>query len=103
MFFDFNFTNMSIEDYVLEIKTGNNIQRQRLQAPPEIAETQFKALCQEVFNANQPIRVKISRIEQVWNQFKNEYKPLEVSAQIANKHYMDAFPDEFKDGDNNEN
>ena len=89
MFFDFNFTNMSIEDYILEIKTGNNIQRQ--------------SLCQEVCNSNQPIKVKISRIEQVWNQFKNEYKPLEVSAQIANKHYMDAFPDEFKDGDNNEN
>lgn len=52
MFFDFNFTNMSIEDYILEIKTGNNIQRQRLQAPPEIAGAQFKSLCQEVCNSN---------------------------------------------------
>lgn len=102
MFIDFDFMNGEIENYILEIKTGNNIQRQRLQAMPQIARVQFETMCKEVCQSNQPIKVKISRIEQVWNQFRNKYKPLEVSAQIANKHYMEAFPEEFKE-DNNEN
>lgn len=96
MMFSFGFEN-NIEECIIEIKLGNQIQRQRMQAMPEMIQMQFMQMLQEVGHSDQPIRIKLIKEENVWNQYRKQFKSLENSIQFANKKYMEAFPDEFKE------
>ncbi len=96
MFINFGFED-NLETYILEIKLGNNIQRQQLQGTPDIVQLQFMQLMQEVGNTNQPIRIRISKQEKIWNQYSQSRKILENYIQFANKSYMNSFADEFKE------
>lgn len=96
MFFNFGFEN-NIEECMIEIKLGNQIQRQRMKATPEMIQMQFMQMLQEVGHSDQPIRLKLIKAESIWNQFSKNFKTLENYIQFANKKYMEAFPDEFKE------
>lgn len=96
MYINFGFED-NLENYILEIKLGNNIQKQQLQGTPDMVQLQFMQLIQEVAHTNQPIRIKISKQEEIWNQYSQNRKILENYIQFANKTYMDNFPNEFKE------
>ena len=95
MFINFGFED-NLEIYILEIKMGNSIQRQQLQGTPDMVQLQFMQLMQEVGNTNQPIRLRISKQEEIWNQYSQSRKILENYIQFANKAYMNSFANEFK-------
>ena len=95
MFINFGFED-DLETYILEIKLGNNIQKQQLQGTPDMVQLQFIQLMQEVGNTNQPIRLRISKQEEIWNQYSQSRKILENYIQFANKAYMNSFANEFK-------
>lgn len=83
MFFNFNFSepiNVIIEQYI-----GNTlIHSQQLSAPPEILQAQFIQLVQQVASQSQPIKIRMVRYEDVWSQFNNEWKKLELDVTFQN-------------------
>ena len=95
MFINFGFED-NLEIYILEIKMGNNIQRQQLQGTSDMVQLQFMQLVREVGNTNQPIRLRIIKQEEIWNQYSQSRKILENYIQFANKSYMNSFAREFK-------
>ena len=96
MIFNFGFDN-EIEECIIEIKIGNQVQRQRVQGLVEMIQMQFAQMLQEVGHSDQPIRIKLIKEESIWNQYSQQFKKLENSIQFANKKYMQIFPDEFKE------
>ena len=96
MIFNFGFDN-EIEECIIEIKIGNQVQRQRIQGLVEMIQMQFTQMLQEVVRSDQPIRIKLIKEENIWNQYSQQFKKLENSIQFANKKYMQIFPDEFKE------
>lgn len=96
MIFNFGFDN-EIEECIIEIKIGNQVQRQRVQGLVEMIQMQFTQMLQEVVRSDQPIRIKLIKEENIWNQYSQQFKKLENSIQFANKKYMQIFPDEFKE------
>lgn len=96
MIFNFGFDN-EIEECIIEIKIGNQIQRQRIQGLVEMIQMQFAQMLQEVMRSDQPIRIKLIKEESIWNQYRQQFRKLENSIQFANKKYMQIFPDEFKE------
>lgn len=97
MFVNFGFEDIAIEECIIEIKIGNTIQKQKIRAIPDIIQMQFEQLLQQAANAQQPIKIKLIKEENIWNQFEKQFKTLENYIQFANKIYMDAFPEEFKE------
>lgn len=96
MIFNFGFDN-EIEECIIEIKIGNQVQRQRVQGLVEMIQMQFTQMLQEVVRSDQPIRIKLIKEGSIWNQYSQQFKKLENSIQFANKKYMQIFPDEFKE------
>mgnify|MGYP004557858721 CR=1 FL=1 len=98
MFINFGFEDFGKQEvYTIEVKMGNQMQRQRLQGAGEMVALQFIQLLEQARKSNQPVRLKISKEEEIWNQFKQELKNIENYIQFANKKYMEAFPEEFKE------
>ena len=98
MFINFGFEDFGEQEiYTIEIKMGNQIQRQRLQGDSQMVMLQFMQLLEQTAKSNQPVRLKISKEEKIWNQFRKELKNVEAYIQFANKKYMEAFPEEFKE------
>lgn len=98
MFINFGFEDFGEQEvYTIEVKMGNQMQRQRLQGAGEMVALQFIQLLEQAGKSNQPVRLKISKEEEIWNQFKQELKNIENYIQFANKKYMEAFPEEFKE------
>ena len=83
MFFNFGFSEpmtVTLEQYI-----GNAlVQSQQLSAPPEILQAQFMQLVQQIANKSQPMKIRMVRYENVWNQFDNEWKRLELSVEFKN-------------------
>ena len=96
MIFNFGFDN-EIEECIIEIKIGNQVQRQRVQGLVEMIQMQFTQMLQEVVRSDQPIRIKLIKEESIWNQYSQQFKKLENSIQFSNRKYMQIFPDEFKE------
>lgn len=98
MFINFGFENFEkLEVYTIEIKMGNQIQQQKLQGNGHMVMLQFMELLEQTVRSNQPVRLKISKEEEIWSQFRNKIKTIENFIQFANKKYMEVFPEEFKE------
>ncbi len=98
MFINFGFEDFGKQEvYTIEVKMGNQMQRQRLQGAGEMVALQFIQLLEQAGKSNQPVRLKISKEEEIWNQFRQELKNIENYIQFANKKYMENFPEEFKE------
>ena len=98
MFINFGFEDFDEQEiYTIEIKMGNQMQRQRLQGDSQMVMLQFMQLLEQTAGSNQPVRLKISKEEKIWSQFRQEFKNIENYIQFANKKYMENFPEEFKE------
>lgn len=83
MFFNFGLSEPM--EVLLEQYVGNAcVSRQQLSAPPEILQAQFMQLVQQVASQSQPMKIKMVRWENIWNQFDNEWKKLEYSVEFQN-------------------
>lgn len=77
MFFDFGFGGFAQEQYLLEIFIGNQrVQSQKAELSPLIAQQQFIQLCQKAKKIGQPMTVKMSKDEKIWDNFENKEKVL---------------------------
>ena len=98
MFINFGFEDFDEQEiYTIEIKMGNQMQRQRLQGDSQMVMLQFVQLLEQTAKSNQSVRLKISKEEEIWSQFRQELKNIENYIQFANKKYMENFPEEFKE------
>lgn len=83
MFFNFGLSEpmlVTLEQYI-----GNAlVHSQQLSAPPEFLQAQFMQLVQQVVSQSQPMKIKMVRWENIWNQFDNEWKKLEYSVEFQN-------------------
>lgn len=83
MFFNFGFQEpmtVTLEQYV-----GNAlVHSQQLSAPPEILQAQFMQLVQQVASQSQPMKLRMVRYENIWDEFDNEWKKLELDVVFQN-------------------
>lgn len=83
MFFNFGLPEpltVTIEQYI-----GNAlVQSQQLSAPPEFLQVQFMQLVKQVASQSQPMKIRMVRYEDVWNQFNKEWKRLELDMTFQN-------------------
>lgn len=83
MFFNFGFSEpitVTLEQYI-----GNAlVHSQQLSAPPEILQAQFMQLVQQVASQSQPMKIRMVRYEDVWNQIDQERKRLELDVVFRN-------------------
>lgn len=83
MFFNFGLSEpltVIIEQYI-----GNALLHSRqLSAPPEILQAQFMQLVQQVASQSQPMKIRMVRWKDVWNQFDGEWKKLKLSIEFKN-------------------
>lgn len=83
MFFNFGFPESV--DVLLEQYIGNAcVSRQKLSAPPEILQAQFMQLVQQVASQSQPMKIRMVRHKDVWNQFDKKLKRLELDIMFQN-------------------
>lgn len=76
--FSFNFgEQMEVFDCTLEVSVGDERQQQRMNAPRMIIEQQFMSLCQDAAQANAPVRVKLSRIANIYDEINDRWIELE--------------------------
>ena len=83
MFFNFGFQEpmtVALEQYI-----GNAlVHSQQLSAPPEILQAQFEGLIQQLAQQSQPMKIRMVRWEDVWSQFDNEWKKIELDLVFQN-------------------
>lgn len=83
MFFNFGFSEpltITLEQYI-----GNAlIHSQQLSAPPEILQAQFMQLVQQVASQSQPMKIRMVRWEDMWNDIDGEWKKLELDVMFQN-------------------
>lgn len=83
MFFNFGFQEpmtVTLEQYV-----GNAlVQSQQLSAPPEILQAQFEGLIQQLAQQPQPMKIKIIRYDEIWDEFEQKRKKIENSIEVKN-------------------
>ena len=83
MFFNFGFSEPM--EVLLEQYVGNAcVLRQKLSAPPEILQAQFMQLAEQVGSQSQPMKIRMVRWEDVWNQIDQEWKRLELDVAFQN-------------------
>ena len=72
-------------EVLLEQYIGNAcVSRQQISAPPEILQTQFMQLVQQVASQSQPMKIRMVRWEDVWSQIDQEWKRLELDVVFQN-------------------
>lgn len=83
MFFNFGLSEpltIALEQYI-----GNAlVHSQQLSAPPEFLQAQFMQLVQQVASQSQPMKIRMVRYEDVWNQFDKEWKKLVLDVVFQN-------------------
>lgn len=71
--FNVNFGGMNehfeVFDCIIDIEENGNNQRQRMQAPRIMIRQQFMGLVQQAAQANYPVKVRLSRMSQVYDEF----------------------------------
>lgn len=83
MFFNFGFSESM--DVLLEQYIGNTcVSRQQLSAPPEILQAQFMQLVEQVASQSKPMKIRMVRWEDVWNQIDGEWKKIECYIEFKN-------------------
>ena len=75
-------------DVIFEITEGNNIRKQQMQAPQRIIEQQFLQFMQQAANIQIPIKIKLSRNEQVFDNFDQKFVDRENSVTFMNNAFL---------------
>lgn len=83
MFFNFGFSDpltVTLEQYI-----GNAlVHSQQLSAPPEILQAQFMQLAEQITSQSQPMKIRMVRYEDIWNDIDGEWKRLELDVSFQN-------------------
>jgi hypothetical protein len=74
-------------DVIFEITEGNNIRKQQMQAPRIIIEQQFLQFMQQAANVQIPVKIKLSRTEQIYDNFDQKFIDQENSITFMNNAY----------------
>ena len=74
-------------DVIFEITEGDNVRKQQMQAPRIIIEQQFLQLMQQAANVQIPVKIKLSRTEQIYNNFDQKFIEQENSITFMNNVY----------------
>ena len=83
MFFNFGLSEPM--EVLLEQYIGNAcVSRQQLSVPPEVLQAQFIQLVQQVARQSQPMKIRMVRWEEVWNEFEGKWKKLELDMEFKN-------------------
>ena len=83
MFFNFGFS--APMEVLLEQYIGNTcVSRQQLSAPPEILQAQFIQLVQQVASQSRPMKIRVVRWEDVWDNFDGKWKKIECYVEFKN-------------------
>lgn len=75
-------------DVIFEITEGDNVRKQQMQAPRIIIEQQFLQLMQQAANVQIPVKIKLSRTEQVFDSFDQKFVDRENSITFMNNTYI---------------
>lgn len=83
MEFTFNPFGPSV-DVMIEQYIGNQIVNQQwISGPPILLQAQFMQSCQQIMSQS-PMKLKMLRYENIWDQFEQKIKPLEYSVEFQN-------------------
>jgi hypothetical protein len=74
-------------DVIFEITEGDNVRKQQMQAPRIIIEQQFLQLMQQAANVQIPVKIKLSRAEQIYDNFDQKFIEQENSITFMNNVY----------------
>ena len=75
-------------DVIFEITEGDNVRKQQMQAPRIIIEQQFLQLMQQAANVQIPIKIKLSRTEQIYDNFDQKFIEQENNITFMNNTYI---------------
>lgn len=75
-------------DVIFEITEGDNVRKQQMQAPRIIIEQQFLQLMQQAANVQIPVKIKLSRTEQIYNNFDQKFIEQENNITFMNNTYI---------------
>lgn len=75
-------------DVIFEITEGDNVRKQQMQAPRIIIEQQFLQLMQQAANVQIPVKIKLSRTEQIYDNFDQKFIEQENSITFMNNTYI---------------
>ena len=71
-------------EILFEQYVGNQIvNQQRLSGPSIMLQTQFIQACQQIARQS-PMKIKMTRWEEIWNEFVQKMKPVEYSIEFQN-------------------
>lgn len=94
MVFNFNFgEQMKTFTCEFEIKVGDNIQHQTMEAPRIMLEQQFEQLMSSAAQDTKPIRVKMARKQPIYDNFDDKWIDRELSVAFANNKYIEVYGD----------
>ena len=74
-------------DVIFEITEGDSVRKQQMQAPQIIIEQQFLQLMQQAANVQIPVKIKLSRTEQIYDNFDQKFIEQENSITFMNNVY----------------
>lgn len=75
-------------DVIFEITEGDNVRKQQMQAPRIIIEQQFLQLMQQAVNVQIPVKIKLSRTEQIYDNFDQKFIEQENNITFMNNTYI---------------
>lgn len=75
-------------DVIFEITEGDNVRKQQMQVPRIIIEQQFLQLMQQAANVQIPVKIKLSRTEQIYDNFDQKFIEQENSITFMNNTYI---------------
>lgn len=82
------FQPFELFDVDFEITEGDNVRNQHLQAPRMLIEQQFLQLMQQAANLQIPVKIKMSRTEQIYDVFDRKFVDRENSVAFMNNAYL---------------
>lgn len=83
MFFNFGLSEPM--EVLLEQYIGNAlISQHQLSLPPQVLQARFMFFVNKIMSQSQPMKVRMVRYEDIWNDIDNEWKKLEFDVMFQN-------------------
>lgn len=74
-----------------EITYGNQVQKQTMEAPSIMLQQRFLNYVQQASETQAPMKIKMSRTEQIWSRYDGTMIDREYSITFRNKSYENTF------------
>ncbi len=79
---------MEVFECTFDVEVDGVTNRSRIQAPRVALEQQFMSLVQQAANSAKPVKVKMSRVVPIYDNFDNKWINRENSVTFANNAYI---------------